>query len=127
MEMKDLSNSQLMLLTILISFVTSIATGIATVALLQQAPSEVIQPINKVIQQTVEKVVRVEAPKQKVLTEEEIRGLINKILNEKEPEVIVPPEGEIPIENNTDTIPTESNSTSNANQTENTAAARQAL
>jgi hypothetical protein len=57
MELKHLTNSQLILLTLLVSFVTSIATGITTVALLAQAPQSVSQTINRVIQQTVENVV----------------------------------------------------------------------
>ena len=56
MEMKDLDKSQLILLAILLSFVTSIATGITTVSLMQRAPSSITVPINRVIQQTVEKI-----------------------------------------------------------------------
>ena len=55
--MKDLNQSQLILLAILISFITSIATGIVTVTLLQQAPASVTMPINRIVRQTVEKIV----------------------------------------------------------------------
>lgn len=55
MDLKDLNNYQLVLLTLLVSFVTSIATGIITVYLLQQSPT-VSSVINQVIQRTVEKV-----------------------------------------------------------------------
>lgn len=58
--MKDLNKSQLILLAILLSFITSIATGITTVTLMQQAPSSVTVPINRVVQQTVEKIQQVE-------------------------------------------------------------------
>jgi S1-C subfamily serine protease len=60
MDIKDLNKSQLLLLAILLSFITSIATGITTVALMQQAPESVTVPINRVIQQTVEKIQQVE-------------------------------------------------------------------
>lgn len=56
-EIKDLNKTQLILLAILLSFITSIATGIVTVTLMQQAPTAIIQPINRVVQQTIEKVV----------------------------------------------------------------------
>lgn len=59
MDLKELNKSQLILLAILLSFVTSIATGITTVTLMQQAPSSVTVPINRIIRQTVEKIVPV--------------------------------------------------------------------
>lgn len=58
--MKDLNKSQLILLAILLSFVTSIATGITTVTLMQQAPASFTAPINRVVQQTIEKIQQVE-------------------------------------------------------------------
>lgn len=57
MDVKDLNKSQLILLAILLSFVISIATGITTVTLMEQAPSSVTIPITKVVRETVEKVV----------------------------------------------------------------------
>lgn len=59
MDIKDLNKSQLILLALLLSFVTSIATGITTVTLMQQAPESVTVPINKVVRETVEKIVQV--------------------------------------------------------------------
>ncbi len=53
MDLKDLNNYQLVLLTLLISFVTSIATGIVTVYLLQESPA-VSSVINQVIERTIE-------------------------------------------------------------------------
>lgn len=60
MDIKDLNKPQLILLAVLLSFVTSIATGITTVTLMQQAPVSFTAPINRVIQQTVEKIQQVE-------------------------------------------------------------------
>lgn len=60
MDIKDLNKVQLILLALLLSFITSIATGITTVTLMQQAPSSVTVPINRIIKQTVERVVPIE-------------------------------------------------------------------
>ena len=53
MDLKELDNYQLVLLTLLISFVSSIATAVITVYLLQQSPT-VSSVINQVIQRTIE-------------------------------------------------------------------------
>jgi S1-C subfamily serine protease len=55
--MEDLNKNQIILLTLLVSFVTSIATGIITVSLLQQAPVEVTRNINNIVEKTIERVV----------------------------------------------------------------------
>ncbi len=60
MDIKDLNKSQLILLAVLLSFVTSIATGITTVTLMQQAPASFTVPVNRVIKQTIEKIEQVE-------------------------------------------------------------------
>jgi len=54
MDFKDLNKSQLVLLTLLVSFIASIATSIATVSLLQAAPTNVTNTINRVIEKTIE-------------------------------------------------------------------------
>jgi S1-C subfamily serine protease len=56
MDIEELSKSQIVLLVLLISFVTSMATGIVTVSLMNQAPTSVAQTVNRVIQQTIKEV-----------------------------------------------------------------------
>ncbi len=60
MDIKELNKPQLILLALLLSFVTSIATGITTVTLMQQAPTSVTTPINRIVKQTVEQIQQVE-------------------------------------------------------------------
>lgn len=56
MHMEELNKNQIVLLTLLISFVTSIATGIMTTSLLQEAPLEVTRNINRIVEKTIETV-----------------------------------------------------------------------
>jgi hypothetical protein len=79
--MENLTKTQIVLLAILISFVVSIATGIVTVSLLEQAPGEVPQTINRVIQQTIEKVTPTETKTIIVKEEDLVVGAIEA--NEK--------------------------------------------
>lgn len=60
MDIKDLSKFQLLMLAVLLSFIVSIATGITTVTLMQQAPASFTVPVNRIIKQTVEKIEQVE-------------------------------------------------------------------
>ena len=68
--MEDLNKNQIILLTLLVSFVTSIATGIMTISLLQEAPLEVTRNINRIVEKTIEKVTPTDilAPKEKEVT-----------------------------------------------------------
>ena len=72
MDIQDLNKSQLILLAVLLSFITSIATGITTVTLMQQAPASVTVPVTRIIRETVEKIVPVPSePKPPALSAEE--------------------------------------------------------
>lgn len=66
--MEDLTKHQLILIVLLITFVTSIATGIITFTLLSEAPVEVTQTINRVVEKTIERVVPAEGQPEKVTT-----------------------------------------------------------
>lgn len=65
MDLKDLNKSQLILLTILLSFVVSIATSVTAISFMQQTPKSVTIPINKVVRETVEKIIPVQVPEEK--------------------------------------------------------------
>ncbi|MDP2156952.1 MAG: hypothetical protein Q8K68_04495, partial [Nitrospirota bacterium] len=53
-NIEDLSKTQLLLLTILVNFVTAIATCVMTVSLLDEAPLTVTQTVNRIVERTVE-------------------------------------------------------------------------
>ncbi|MEK7182288.1 MAG: trypsin-like peptidase domain-containing protein [Patescibacteria group bacterium] len=57
MKLEELTKQQIILLTLLVSFVTSIATGIVTVTLLGQTPPGTTQTVNRILERTVEKIV----------------------------------------------------------------------
>lgn len=54
MNIEDLSKTQLLLLTILVNFITAIATAVMTVSLLDQAPPTITQTVNRIVERTVE-------------------------------------------------------------------------
>ena len=51
--MEELTKTQLVLLVLLVSFMTSVVTGIVTVTLIDQAPKPVTQTINRVVEKIV--------------------------------------------------------------------------
>ncbi|MBU2109519.1 hypothetical protein KKB71_00985, partial [Patescibacteria group bacterium] len=55
--MENLTRTQIILLVLLVSFVTSLATGIVTVTLVNQAPQPITHTLGKVIEKTIERVV----------------------------------------------------------------------
>ena len=57
--MESLTKTQIVLLVLLVSFVTSLATGIVTVTLVNQAPQPIPHSINKVVEKMVPKEVPV--------------------------------------------------------------------
>lgn len=68
MELEHLNKTQIILLTTLIAFVSSIATSIVTVTLMDQAPPGTTTTIRNVVERTVERVVQAGAPKETVKT-----------------------------------------------------------
>ncbi len=54
MDIEDLSKAQLLLLTVMVNFVVSIATGVLTVSLLDQAPIQVAKGVDRVVERTIQ-------------------------------------------------------------------------
>ncbi len=57
MNLEELTKPQIVLLTLLVSFITSIATGIVTISLVDQAPPAITQSVSRVIRETVQNAV----------------------------------------------------------------------
>lgn len=70
MDIERLTKTQIILLTLLVSFMTSIATGIVTVTLMDQAPPAITQTINRVVERTIERVVPDKSQGASVITKE---------------------------------------------------------
>lgn len=73
MNIEHLTKSQIILLTLFVSFVSSMATGIVVVTLMQQAPTPITQSITNVVERTIEKVAPtiVEKPSKPVVVKDE--------------------------------------------------------
>lgn len=78
MDIEQLTKAQLVLLALLVSFVTSIATGIVTVSLLDQAPPAVTRTINRVVERTVERVVPDTSRQSAAVTTKEVTVVVKE-------------------------------------------------
>ncbi|CAN5702681.1 hypothetical protein BH11PAT2_BH11PAT2_05610 [soil metagenome] len=54
MDIEELSKSQLLLLTVMVNFIVSIATAVLTVSMLDNAPLTVTQTVNRIVDHTIE-------------------------------------------------------------------------
>lgn len=70
MDIERLTKMQIVLLTLLVSFVTSIATGVVTITLMDQAPPVITQTISRVVERTIERVVPDKSQGASVITKE---------------------------------------------------------
>ena len=77
--MEHLTKAQIVLLTLFVSFVASMATGIVVVTLMDQAPDPVNQTITNVVERTIEKITPtfVEKPGETVIVKDEDRSRLN--------------------------------------------------
>ncbi len=83
MDIEHLTKHQIILLTLLVSFVTSIATGIVTVSLMDQAPPSVTRTINQIVEHTVERVVP------QIITQAPVQGASAAAATSKETTIVV--------------------------------------
>lgn len=91
--MEELNRSQFILLVLLVTFVTSIATAIVTATLVNQAPSPITQTVNKVIEKTVETITLDEARKQDQQDEPQViivtqEDLVTRLVEDVSPAVV---------------------------------------
>lgn len=71
--MEHLTKAQIVLLTMFVSFVASMATGVVVVTLMQQTPEPVSQTITNVVERTIEKIVptTIEKPGKTIVVKDE--------------------------------------------------------
>lgn len=90
--MEDLNQRQLVLLVILVSFVTSIATGIITVSLLDHAPPAITQRVDRVVERTVEYISPTEIERTEIT---EVREIVEERIIDRGDDIIVDIEGQL--------------------------------
>lgn len=92
MDIEKLTRSQIVLLALLVSFVSAIASSIVTMRLLDEAPSEAVPHIvNRVVERTVERVVTpVQAPAEEGTTQQEAskEKVVEKTIVVREEELV---------------------------------------
>ncbi len=93
MKIEDLTKTQLILLAVLISFITSIVTGIVTVTLLEQSPPALTQTINRVVEKTVQTVVPGKTEKVEIPVSIDEESLVVKAIEQAMPAVIAGGDG----------------------------------
>ncbi|KND49476.1 MAG: hypothetical protein AB203_00120 [Parcubacteria bacterium C7867-008] len=54
MDIEDLTKTQLLLLTILVNFILSIATGVLVISMLDQSPAPITQTVQQIVDHTIE-------------------------------------------------------------------------
>lgn len=83
--MENLTKTQLVLLVLLVSFITSLVTGIVSVTLVNQAPAQMTQTINRVIEKVISEKPQPVEQSALVATSED---LITKLVEESLPAVV---------------------------------------
>lgn len=79
----NLNTQQIVLLCLLIAFVTSIATGITVVSLMDQSTTPITQTVNRVVERTIEKVVDPDA-ENKTVTQTPERIVETVVVNQED-------------------------------------------
>jgi hypothetical protein len=82
--MNDLNPQQIVLLTLLVSFVTSIATGITVVSLLEQSPEPITQTINRVVEKTVERIIPSDENKSTTFSKEGGKEVVTVVVKDED-------------------------------------------